>query len=153
MVFESNGQSMSKLCWSILIGTGTVSAAYALVIATGLVDGKFHTIFWKFDGIRRLNSGLNWLDLLIFGSYIKIGSSCIKYMPQVYLNWKRKCTLGFAIDKGNLKIITSRPPKIGQKFLPFLKVDDLDTEFSNLNSNSWLQRWNSMLFANYYPIL
>ena len=44
--------------------------------------------------------GLNWLDLLIFGSYIKIGSSCIKYMPQVYLNWKRKCTLGFAIDKG-----------------------------------------------------
>ena len=62
-------------------------------------------------------------------------------MPQVYLNWKRKCTLGFAIDKGNLKIITSRPPKIGQKFLPFLNVDDLailnvDTEFSNLNSNS-----------------
>lgn len=84
MVFESNGQSMSKLCWSILIGTGTVSAIYALVIATGLVNG------------------LNWLDLLIFGSYIKIGSSCIKYMPQVYLNWKRKCTLGFAIDKAIL---------------------------------------------------
>lgn len=53
MAFESNGQSMSKLCWSILIGTGTVSAAYALVIATGLVDGKFHTIFseirWKME--------------------------------------------------------------------------------------------------------
>ena len=36
----------------------------------------------------------------MFGSFIKIGSSCVKYMPQVYLNWKRKCTLGFAIDKG-----------------------------------------------------
>ena len=109
MVFESNGQSMSKLCWSILIGTGSVSAAYALVIATGLVDGKFHKIFakWKVDGNMKFISGLNWLDLLIFGSYIKIGSSCIKYMPQVYLNWKRKCTLGFAIDKGNFEIITS----------------------------------------------
>ena len=41
MVFESNGQSMSKLCWSILIGTGTVSAGYALVIATGLIDGLY----------------------------------------------------------------------------------------------------------------
>ena len=47
MVFESNGQSMSKLCWSILIGTGTVSAAYALVIATGLVDGKFQTFYFE----------------------------------------------------------------------------------------------------------
>ena len=43
---------------------------------------------------------LTWFDVLTFASFIKVGSSVIKYMPQVYLNWKRKCTLGFAIDMG-----------------------------------------------------
>ena len=143
MVFESNGQSMSKLCWSILIGTGTVSAAYALVIATGLVDGKFHTIFFrKFDGKRRFNLGLNWLDLLIFGSYIKIGSSCIKYMPQVYLNWKRKCTLGFAIDKGLFQKERRLPENSLHTTVisPFLHktviYEILDLVFGTKNSNS-----------------
>ena len=53
MVFESNGQSMSKLCWSILIGTGTVSAGYALVIATGLIDGLY-------DIKSRLANGIDY---------------------------------------------------------------------------------------------
>ena len=46
---------------------------------------------------------IGWWEVLSFTSYIKIGSSVIKYMPQVYLNWKRKCTLGFAIDMGLVK--------------------------------------------------
>lgn len=38
-----------------------------------------------------------WLDVLYFLSYIKLGLTFIKYLPQVYLNWKRKSTVGWNI--------------------------------------------------------
>ncbi|OQS05739.1 Lysosomal Cystine Transporter (LCT) Family [Thraustotheca clavata] len=37
---------------------------------------------------------LNWLYLL---SYVKLGISLVKYVPQVYLNYKRKSTIGWTI--------------------------------------------------------
>ena len=48
-----------------------------------------------------LSENIGWFQILLMGSYIKVGSSVIKYIPQVLLNYKRKCTLGYAIDMGN----------------------------------------------------
>ncbi|CAG8698754.1 4791_t:CDS:2, partial [Acaulospora morrowiae] len=43
-------------------------------------------------------SGINqWIDLLYFISYIKLGLSFIKYVPQLYLNFERKSTIGWSI--------------------------------------------------------
>ena len=40
---------------------------------------------------------LSALDYLLGLSYIKLGISLVKYLPQVFLNWRRKSTSGVAI--------------------------------------------------------
>ena len=37
------------------------------------------------------------LDWFYFISFVKIGITCLKYVPQVLLNYKRKCTVGWNI--------------------------------------------------------
>ena len=41
--------------------------------------------------------GVNWLDYIYALSLCKIVVTLVKYMPQVYLNWKRKSTAGWSI--------------------------------------------------------
>ncbi|SCV72195.1 BQ2448_4889 [Microbotryum intermedium] len=43
-------------------------------------------------------SSIAWLDLLYFLSYIKLYISTAKYIPQAYLNYKRKSTIGWSIE-------------------------------------------------------
>ena len=80
--YERAGQDLSKTCKSILVVVSIAVALSTIFAGTGAVES------------------FGWFQVLSFMSYIKVGSSLIKYMPQVYLNWKRKCTLGFAIDMG-----------------------------------------------------
>ncbi|XP_035774206.1 cystinosin homolog isoform X1 [Anopheles albimanus] len=39
-----------------------------------------------------------WLDFLYVLSYVKLSTNLIKYFPQVYMNFKRKSTVGFSIS-------------------------------------------------------
>ncbi|KAL0840106.1 hypothetical protein ABMA28_015414 [Loxostege sticticalis] len=43
---------------------------------------------------------LKWLDFLYYCSYIKLCITLIKYVPQAYMNYKRKSTVGWSI--GNI---------------------------------------------------
>ena len=43
-------------------------------------------------------SHISFLDLLYFLSWIKLYISFVKYMPQAYINFKRKSTVGWAIE-------------------------------------------------------
>ncbi|XP_075970884.1 lysosomal cystine transporter cystinosin isoform X2 [Anticarsia gemmatalis] len=43
---------------------------------------------------------LAWLDFLYYCSYIKLSITLIKYVPQAYMNYKRKSTVGWSI--GNI---------------------------------------------------
>jgi cystinosin len=43
------------------------------------------------------SNSLNWLDYLYLLSFVKIGISLIKYIPQVILNCERKSTVGWSI--------------------------------------------------------
>lgn len=40
---------------------------------------------------------VNWLDFLYVLSYIKLGLTIVKYIPQVYMNYVRKSTTGWSI--------------------------------------------------------
>ncbi|RUS75383.1 hypothetical protein EGW08_016845 [Elysia chlorotica] len=40
---------------------------------------------------------MEWLDFLYSFSYIKVGVTVLKYMPQAYLNFARKSTVGWSI--------------------------------------------------------
>ena len=73
---------MSKVCVTLLALVGIVVSALVVVAKLGLSEY------------------VGWFQILLLGSYIKVGSSVIKYIPQVLLNYKRKCTLGYAIDMG-----------------------------------------------------
>ncbi|KAI5480743.1 hypothetical protein MNV49_007149 [Pseudohyphozyma bogoriensis] len=44
------------------------------------------------------NSRMSWLDLIYVLSYIKLWISFAKYVPQAYLNWQRKSTIGWSIE-------------------------------------------------------
>lgn len=39
----------------------------------------------------------SWLAFMYWLSYIKVFITLVKYIPQVYLNWKRKSTVGWSI--------------------------------------------------------
>ncbi|KAH9600370.1 PQ-loop repeat [Trypanosoma melophagium] len=59
----------------------------------------FVVLLWTFlilGGVRKTRV-FNYLDLLYGLSMIKLGISIVKYWPQIYLNYKRKCTIGWNI--------------------------------------------------------
>lgn len=41
---------------------------------------------------------IHWLDFLYACSYIKLAVTLTKYVPQAYLNYKRKSTVGWSIE-------------------------------------------------------
>ncbi|XP_058128762.1 cystinosin homolog [Anopheles ziemanni] len=41
---------------------------------------------------------LHWLDFLYMLSYVKLSTNLVKYIPQVFMNYRRKSTEGFAIS-------------------------------------------------------
>ncbi|RZC35768.1 cystinosin -like [Asbolus verrucosus] len=43
---------------------------------------------------------IHWLDFLYYCSYVKLTITLIKYIPQAYMNYKRKSTVGWSI--GNI---------------------------------------------------
>ncbi|CAG9817298.1 unnamed protein product [Phaedon cochleariae] len=60
-------------------------------------------VFGVFIGISIILAGVNvihWLDFLYYCSYVKLTITLIKYIPQAYMNYKRKSTVGWSI--GNI---------------------------------------------------
>ena len=62
------------------------------------------------------SSVLKWLDFLYFCSYVKLFITLIKYVPQAYMNYRRKSTMGWSI--GNVLLdFTGRTLSIAQMFI------------------------------------
>ncbi|XP_019711420.1 cystinosin isoform X2 [Hippocampus comes] len=57
-------------------------------------------IGWSFAGVTLFLAvfrRLSWLDYLYFFSYIKLAVTLVKYLPQAFLNYRRKSTEGWSI--------------------------------------------------------
>lgn len=57
-------------------------------------------LFWTFAGVSLVVAAtgkITWLLYLNFWSYIKLAITLIKYIPQAYMNYRRKSTVGWAI--------------------------------------------------------
>uniref|UniRef100_A0A1B6KVK1 Cystinosin homolog n=1 Tax=Graphocephala atropunctata TaxID=36148 RepID=A0A1B6KVK1_9HEMI len=74
--FERGNQRVSTTAWSIL-------AAFFLIFITCLSLALFDYI--------------QWLDFLYDCSYIKLTITLIKYIPQAFMNYQRKSTVGWSI--------------------------------------------------------
>ena len=93
--FQRGTQKVSKICKGILIGI-----TLFLVISFFIVLGHF----------------MEYLDFLYFCSYVKLFITLIKYIPQAYLNFRRKSTFGWSI--GNILLdFTGGILSIGQMFV------------------------------------
>ncbi|XP_049866400.1 cystinosin homolog isoform X2 [Pectinophora gossypiella] len=78
-VFERDEQRVSNT------GRGIIGVFTLVVIVTASLGGA---------------SKIEWLDFLYYCSYIKLCITLIKYVPQAYMNYKRKSTVGWSI--GNI---------------------------------------------------
>ncbi|XP_078054114.1 cystinosin-like [Mustelus asterias] len=71
-------------------------------IATGLVVSAWLCALVTF--ILALASQITWLQLVYYFSYIKLGIVIVKYVPQAYMNYQRKSTVGWSIWNALLDI-------------------------------------------------
>ncbi|XP_063361237.1 cystinosin homolog isoform X1 [Cydia amplana] len=78
-IYEREEQRVS------LVGRGLLGVFGLVVTVTAILGGV---------------GTLAWLDFLYYCSYIKLAITLIKYVPQAYMNYKRKSTVGWSI--GNI---------------------------------------------------
>ncbi|RNE97103.1 cystinosin [Trypanosoma rangeli] len=81
----------------IFLDRGSQTLSLIVAVLIGVVC--FVVILWVciIAGGVRSTVVFNYLDLLYGLSTIKLGTSVVKYLPQLYLNYKRKCTIGWNI--------------------------------------------------------
>ncbi|WAR23808.1 CTNS-like protein, partial [Mya arenaria] len=109
LIYDSGGQKVSKISMVLVIGS------------------------WLFAGISlvvTLLHKITWLTYLYYFSYIKLGVTLIKYMPQAYMNFRRKSTDGWSI--GNVLLdFTGGSLSLLQMFLLSYNSDDWGSIFGD----------------------
>lgn len=108
-LYERGGQKLSKVC--VLLVTGSW-----LFILVSL-----------FVTVAKV---ITWLTYLYYFSYVKLGVTLIKYVPQAYMNFKRKSTEGWSI--GNVLLdFTGGSFSLLQMFLLAYNSDDWSSIFGD----------------------
>ena len=80
--------------------------------------------------ILALTSVILWLDFLFYCSYVKLGITLIKYVPQAFMNFRRKSTVGWSI--GNILLdFTGGTLSMLQMFLIAYNNDDWGSLFGD----------------------
>ncbi|XP_055345306.1 cystinosin-like isoform X2 [Paramacrobiotus metropolitanus] len=73
---------------------------------------------------------LVWLDYLYYFSYVKLGITLIKYIPQVWMNFRRKSTVGWSV--GNVLLdFTGGMLSLAQMFIIAYNFDDWSSTLGN----------------------
>ncbi|XP_070563046.1 cystinosin-like [Ptychodera flava] len=111
-IYERAGQKVSKVCMVLL------SLAWAFAITTLIIAAA--------------SSGniISWLNYLLYLSYIKLGVTLIKYIPQAYMNFRRKSTEGWSI--GNVLLdFTGGSLSLLQMFLISYNYNDWKSIFGD----------------------
>ena len=80
VIYDRGPQKINWRLVGLLVVVGVLFAIWGVLLFMVHTDTVFNTLDWLY--------GL---------STIKLAVTLIKYIPQVYLNWKRKCTVGWNI--------------------------------------------------------
>ncbi|XP_033098569.1 cystinosin-like [Anneissia japonica] len=112
IIYERGKQKVSTVCKGLLI------VAWLFALITLLITAFSH---------ERL---ITWLDYVYYFSYIKLGVTLIKYVPQALMNYKRKSTDGWSI--GNVLLdFTGGSLSLVQMFLLAYNNDDWNSIFGD----------------------
>lgn len=109
--YREPGQVVSKTCW-ILVAGSLLSIAAACVLAV-------ENVIW-------------WLDVFYLMSYLKLGITPLKYIPQLYVNYRHKSTAGFSMV-GLLMDFTGGVLSLSQMFMLSANNDDWVSVFNNFS--------------------
>lgn len=105
------------------------SGKQTISMITRLILGAFG-IFYLVLFILRAVSVIQWLTFLYYASYVKLVITVLKYIPQAYLNYKRKSTSGWSIGVVNLNL-AGGVCSIGQMILDSYNYNDWASIFGN----------------------
>ncbi|XP_071528733.1 uncharacterized protein [Panulirus ornatus] len=103
------GQTVSRLCRMLLLVFVLVVVVSCVLVGAGII--------W-------------WLDVFYIMSYLKLIITPIKYTPQVYVNYKRKSTVGFSVSGVTLDLLGSILSLV-QMFLLAANSDDWVSLFTD----------------------
>lgn len=108
-LYQRGGQRVSKTCWVFLGGVAAFLAVSACLA---------------------LGSVVTWLRFLYFCSYVKLAITLVKYVPQAFMNFRRKSTVGWSI--GNVLLdFTGGVLSIGQMLILSYNEDDWGSIFGD----------------------
>ncbi|CAJ0907904.1 13206_t:CDS:2 [Entrophospora sp. SA101] len=80
---------------ALLLSTITLVQSFIYKVTSTFI--KISLVMMILISIGIYFSKFQWIDLIYFLSYIKLLISLIKYVPQAFLNFKRKSTIGWSI--------------------------------------------------------
>ncbi|CAL1526900.1 unnamed protein product [Lymnaea stagnalis] len=107
--YEVRDQRVSKICIVLVVGAWLFALVSLIVTLTHVIT---------------------WLTYLYYFSYIKLGVTLIKYIPQAYMNFRRKSTEGWSI--GNVLLdFTGGSLSLLQMFLLAYNSDDWGSIFGD----------------------
>jgi len=108
-IYERASQTVSRLCMGLL---GAIALFVIIILILALVNV------------------IVWLDFLLYCSYVKLGITLIKYVPQAFMNYRRKSTVGWSI--GNVLLdFTGGMLSMVQMFLIAYNNDDWSSLFGD----------------------
>ena len=109
VIYERGGQKLSKICMFLVTG------AWLFILVSLFVT---------------IAKEITWLTYLYYFSYVKLGVTLIKYVPQAYMNFRRKSTEGWSI--GNVLLdCTGGAFSLLQMFLLAYNSDDWGSIFGD----------------------
>jgi len=109
-LYERGGQSVSKVCRLLLLGMFLFAVVSLICAGAG---------------------AMNWFRFVELLSYVKLFITIIKYIPQAWMNYKRKSTDGWSI--GNILLdFTGGSLSILQMFFKSYNYDDWKSIFGNV---------------------
>ena len=98
-------------------------------MAAGTIGSVF-VVFLSISTIVSLSNRLSTLTLLYFFSYVKLAITIIKYVPQAWMNYRRKSTAGWSI--GNILLdFTGGALSVLQMFLLAINYNDWSSIFGS----------------------
>lgn len=109
-LYERGGQTVSRFCRALLLAMLLFAFVCLICVAANV---------------------MNWLTFVDYLSYLKLFITVVKYIPQAYMNYKRKSTDGWSI--GNILLdFTGGSLSILQMFLKSYNYDDWKSIFGNV---------------------
>ncbi|KAK4875904.1 hypothetical protein RN001_012326, partial [Aquatica leii] len=110
-------------CFIYERGNQIISVTTRIILS---LFGCFYAVLF----ILRAISIIQWLDFLYYCSYLKLVITILKYIPQAYLNYKRKSTIGWSIGVVILNTIGGIC-SLGQMIFDSYNYDDWLSIFGN----------------------